>query len=56
MVKCEKGTCRYGAKCIKNKVCKNSPGEAPHREGKCKGQLHVHLKGICANFQIDISD
>ena len=29
MVKCEKGTCRYGAKCIKNKVCKNSPGEAP---------------------------
>ena len=22
MVKCEKGTCRYGAKCIKNQVCR----------------------------------
>ena len=26
MVKCEKGTCRYGAKCIQNKVSKIFPG------------------------------
>ena len=37
MVKCEKGTCRYGAKCIKNKV-----------RGECTVQLHMHLKGIYA--------
>ena len=53
MVKCEKGTCRYGAQCIQNKVCKFFPGW-----GKCTRYLRVHLKGICAvaNFQIDISD
>ena len=30
MVKCEKGTCRYGAKCIKNQVCRFSRLDRSH--------------------------